>query len=169
MLRPDNKVELARWAWGRQPVDVIAQYPVRASAVEWVGVLKHLQPRQYSISSSPLIDPRLIYLTVSVIRFKNDQGRQRKGVTSAYLADAAPNNPVPVFVQRSAHFHPPADAATPMVMVAPAPGSLPSSASCRSAVPADTEAPTGCSSASSVAPLTSTTATSSTSCAATGP
>ncbi len=37
LLRPDNKGELAQWTWGRQAVDVIAEYPVRASAAEWAG------------------------------------------------------------------------------------------------------------------------------------
>ena len=30
LLRPDNKGELAQWSWGRQAVDVVAEYPVRA-------------------------------------------------------------------------------------------------------------------------------------------
>ena len=57
LLRPDNKDELAKWTWGRQAVDVVAEYPVRAGAQEWAGVLKRLQPRLYSISSSPLARP----------------------------------------------------------------------------------------------------------------
>ncbi len=31
LLRPDNKDELAQWCWGRQAVDVVAEYPVRAT------------------------------------------------------------------------------------------------------------------------------------------
>ncbi|GAA2902774.1 bifunctional nitrate reductase/sulfite reductase flavoprotein subunit alpha [Streptosporangium fragile] len=125
LLRPDNKNELAQWIWGRQAVDVVAEFPVRATAQEWADVLKRLQPRLYSISSSPLTSPREIRLTVSVVRFDNQHGRRRNGVCSAHLADAPAGSPVPVFVQRSPHFRPPADPAAPMVMVGPGTGVAP--------------------------------------------
>ncbi|MGW7362134.1 molybdopterin-dependent oxidoreductase [Streptomyces sp. NPDC054841] len=125
LLRPDNKGELARWSWGRQAVDVIAEHPVRATAQEWAGVLGRLQPRLYSISSSPLTDPQEVSLTVSVVRYDNVHGRPRKGVCSPFLADAVPGAAVPVFVQRSPHFRPPADPGTPMVMVGPGTGVAP--------------------------------------------
>lgn len=133
LLRPDNKGELEKWSWGRQAADVIGGVTgasagataVRASAAEWVGVLKRLQPRLYSISSSPLAHPGEIRLTASVVRYTNDLGRERKGVCSTYLADCADDGPVQVFVQRSPHFRPPADPATPMVMVGPGTGVAP--------------------------------------------
>ncbi|MFJ7337534.1 molybdopterin-dependent oxidoreductase [Streptomyces sp. NPDC101116] len=125
LLRPDNKDGLAQWSWGRQAVDVLAEYAVRAGAQEWAGVLRRLQPRLYSISSSPLVDPRRVALTVSVVRYENLHGRARGGVCSPYLADAEPDTEVPVFVQRSAHFRPPADASTPMIMVGPGTGVAP--------------------------------------------
>ncbi|MFI8232952.1 molybdopterin-dependent oxidoreductase [Streptomyces sp. NPDC085900] len=125
LLRPDNKGELARWSWGRQAVDVIAEHGVRATAQEWAEVLGRLQPRLYSISSSPLTDPHLVSLTVSVVRYENLAGRPRQGVCSPFLADAETGTPVPVHVQRSAHFRPPADPATPMVMVGPGTGVAP--------------------------------------------
>lgn len=125
LLRPDNKGELAKWTWDRQAVDVVAEHPVRAAAADWVGVLPRLQPRLYSISSSPLLDPCRVSLTVSVVRFGNHRGQARKGVCSSYLADAAPDTPVPVFLQRTPHFRPPADGATPMIMVGPGTGVAP--------------------------------------------
>lgn len=102
-----------KWSWGRQAADVIAELPVRAAAAEWTGVLKRLQPRPYSISSSPLAHPSEVRLTVSLVRYTNDLGRDRKGVCSIYLADHADDGPVQVFIQRSPHFRPPADPATP--------------------------------------------------------
>ncbi|MGW7647024.1 molybdopterin-dependent oxidoreductase [Streptomyces bobili] len=125
LLRPDNKGELAKWSWGRQAVDVAAGFGVRAGAQEWAEVLGRLQPRLYSISSSPLTDPHLVSLTVSVVRYENLAGRPRQGVCSPFLADAAQGTGVPVHVQRSPHFRPPADPATPMVMVGPGTGVAP--------------------------------------------
>ncbi|MGW1069311.1 molybdopterin-dependent oxidoreductase [Streptomyces aureus] len=125
LLRPDNKDELARWSWGRQAVDLLAEHPVRAGAQEWAEVLRPLQPRLYSISSSPLTDPGLVSLTVSVVRYENPGGRPRQGVCSPFLADAPLGTPVPVFVQSAPRFRPPADPATPMVMVGPGTGIAP--------------------------------------------
>ncbi|MFI5794291.1 molybdopterin-dependent oxidoreductase [Streptomyces sp. NPDC051677] len=125
LLRPDNKDELAKWSWGRQAVDVAAELGLRADAQEWAEVLGRLQPRLYSISSSPLTDPHLVSLTVSVVRYENLAGRPRQGVCSPFLADAEPGTEVPVHVQRSPHFRPPADPATPMVMVGPGTGVAP--------------------------------------------
>ncbi|MEU1513494.1 bifunctional nitrate reductase/sulfite reductase flavoprotein subunit alpha [Streptomyces sp. NPDC005811] len=125
LLRPDNKGELAKWSWGRQAVDVAAEFGIRAGAQEWSEALGRLQPRLYSISSSPLTDPHLVSLTVSVVRYENLAGRPRQGVCSPFLADAAPDTEVPVHVQRSPHFRPPADPHTPMVMVGPGTGVAP--------------------------------------------
>ncbi|MEU1177019.1 molybdopterin-dependent oxidoreductase [Streptomyces sp. NPDC005820] len=125
LLRPDNKGELAKWSWGRQAVDVAAESGIRAGAQEWSEALGRLQPRLYSISSSPLTDPHLVSLTVSVVRYENLAGRPRQGVCSPFLADAAPDTEVPVHVQRSPHFRPPADPRTPMVMVGPGTGVAP--------------------------------------------
>ncbi|WP_436850129.1 molybdopterin-dependent oxidoreductase [Streptomyces monashensis] len=125
LLRPDNKGELAQWSWGRQAVDVVAEFGVRAAAQDWADVLGRLQPRLYSISSSPLTDPHLVSLTVSVVRYENPDGRPRQGVCSPFLADAEPGTPVPVRVQRAPHFRPPADPATPAVMVGPGTGVAP--------------------------------------------
>ncbi|MFD7461894.1 MULTISPECIES: bifunctional nitrate reductase/sulfite reductase flavoprotein subunit alpha [unclassified Streptomyces] len=125
LLRPDNKGELARWSWGRQAVDVVAEFGIRAGAQEWADALGRLQPRLYSISSSPLTDPHLVSLTVSVVRYENLAGRPRQGVCSPFLADAEPGTPVPVRVRRATHFRPPADPATPAVMVGPGTGVAP--------------------------------------------
>ncbi|WP_020125532.1 bifunctional nitrate reductase/sulfite reductase flavoprotein subunit alpha [Streptomyces sp. 303MFCol5.2] len=125
LLRPDNKGELAKWSWGRQAVDVAAEFGVRADAQEWAELLGRLQPRLYSISSSPLTDPHLVSLTVSVVRYENLAGRPRQGVCSPFLADAESGTEVAVHVQRSPHFRPPADPATPMVMVGPGTGVAP--------------------------------------------
>ncbi|WP_413253781.1 molybdopterin-dependent oxidoreductase [Streptomyces pseudovenezuelae] len=125
LLRPDNRDELAKWGWGRQAVDVITEYAVQAGPQEWARILGRLQPRLYSISSSPLTDPYLVSLTVSVVRYENLHGRSRQGVCSPFLADAAADTPVPVHVQRSPHFRPPADSGTPMVMVGPGTGVAP--------------------------------------------
>ena len=90
----------------------------------WVDVFKRLLPRQYSISSSPLVSPHHIRLTTSVVRYRSGD-RRRKGVCSTYLADSPADAMVPVFVQRARHFRPPTDPAAPTIMIGPGTGIAP--------------------------------------------
>ncbi|MFB9375829.1 molybdopterin-dependent oxidoreductase [Kineococcus gynurae] len=105
-------------------LDLLADHPVDVHPEEWRSLLKPLQPRQYSISSSPLTDPGEVQLTMSTVRFGRPD-RRREGVCSSYLADRVGDTPVRIFPQRAKHFRPPTDPATPMVMVGPGTGVAP--------------------------------------------
>ncbi|MBH0778376.1 bifunctional nitrate reductase/sulfite reductase flavoprotein subunit alpha [Nocardia bovistercoris] len=131
LLRRDNRNELDNYLWDRQAVDVLRDFPVRADLVEWLGVLKKLQPRQYSISSSPLVSPHEVQLTVGVVRFGDPaatgSAARRGGVCSTFLADRVADGAprVPIFLQRAPHFRPPLDPNAPMIMVGPGTGIAP--------------------------------------------
>ncbi|MFT4101858.1 MAG: sulfite reductase subunit alpha, partial [Burkholderiaceae bacterium] len=124
LLQPARAQDLHRWSWGRQIVDLLEEFPIRVTAQEWVMALKRLQPRLYSISSSPNAQIGEAHLTVAAVRYAHN-GKPRRGVCSTFLADRAGEIDVPIFVQRSAHFRPPADKDTPMIMVGPGTGVAP--------------------------------------------
>jgi sulfite reductase (NADPH) flavoprotein alpha-component len=124
LLAPERKADLKQWLWGQQLADVLHEFPVSLTAAELTGMLKRLQPRLYSIASSPKAHPGEVHLTVSAVRYSNGR-RHRKGVSSTFLADRANDADVPVFVQKSAHFRPPHQADTPMIMVGPGTGIAP--------------------------------------------
>jgi len=124
LMRPKNKAALADWTWGRQSVDLLGQCKLNASVDEWLSVLKPLQPRLYSISSSPKESPREVHLTVSPVRY-NFRGVPRRGVCSTYLADRSPSDQIAVYVRRSSNFRPPSDPSTPMIMIGPGTGIAP--------------------------------------------
>lgn len=124
LMRPENRTALADWSWGRQSVDLLGQAPVHASVDEWLAVLKPLQPRLYSISSSPKVHPGEVHLTVSPVRY-NFQGVPRRGVCSTYLADRSPSDRIAVYVRTSKNFRPPGDPQTPMIMIGPGTGIAP--------------------------------------------
>jgi NADPH-dependent sulfite reductase flavoprotein alpha-component len=128
LLRPGNTTSLRRWLWGRQSMDVLAEFDVRADVTEWLGVVKRLQPRLYSISSSPCVSPREIQLTVATVRYEH-QGRARNGVCSTFLADhptgVDAEGEVPVFVRSGGQFRLPDDPTTPMIMIGPGTGVAP--------------------------------------------
>lgn len=124
LLAPARKADLKQWLWGQQLADVLHEFPVSLTATELTGVLKRLQPRLYSIASSPKAHPGEVHLTVSAVRYSNGR-RHRKGVSSTFLADRAAQVDVPVFVQTSAHFRAPRDAGAPAIMVGPGTGIAP--------------------------------------------
>jgi sulfite reductase (NADPH) flavoprotein alpha-component len=124
LLAPERKNDLKRWTYGKQPVDLLYDFPIEASVQEWLGALKRLQPRSYSISSSPKTDPNQVQLTVSTVRY-TCEGRTRRGVCSTFMADRAEPGQVPIYVVRSAHFRVPQASETPMIMVGPGTGIAP--------------------------------------------
>lgn len=124
LLRRENKRRLEQFLWSQQAVDLVRDFPARATAAEWTGVLKRLQPRQYSISSSPKATADTVELTVSVVRFETDSGRARGGVCSTFLADGEAAT-APVYLQRTPAFRPPAAGDAPMIMIGPGTGIAP--------------------------------------------
>lgn len=124
LLRRENKGRLEQFLWSQQAVDLVRDHPVQATAAEWVEVLKRLQPRQYSISSSPKTDPDTVELTVSVVRFETEAGRARGGVCSTFLAGGVGAS-APVYLQRTPGFRPPASPDAPMIMIGPGTGIAP--------------------------------------------
>jgi sulfite reductase (NADPH) flavoprotein alpha-component len=124
LMLEERKTERADWLWGRQFIDLLHGFPIRIAAAELLSALKPMQPRLYSISSSPAVHPAEVHLTVSTVRYAVD-GAARGGVCSTFLADRAEGTDVPIFVQKTTHFRPPRDPARPMIMVGPGTGVAP--------------------------------------------
>jgi len=124
LLKDDHKEELKQWLWGRQVIDLLQAFPIAVQASEWLAILKRLQPRLYSISSSPEVERNQVHLTVSTVRY-DCEGEKRGGVCSTFLADRAQDGTVPIFLQKSAHFRPPKNPDAPMIMVGPGTGIAP--------------------------------------------
>lgn len=98
---------------------------LKPAAKALLAALEPLQPRLYSISSSPLATPERLHLTVDIVRWTTG-ARIRKGVASTFLADRlSPGDRVPVYVQASHGFSLPEDPATPIIMVGPGTGVAP--------------------------------------------
>ena len=125
LVDPEAKAAMDDWVDGREVVDILEMFPgVKFTADELVKVLRKLQPRLYSIASSPKVHPETVHLTVAVVRYEL-HGRKRQGVASTYLADRVDDRPVPVFIHSAKHFRPPEDHALPLIMVGPGTGIAP--------------------------------------------
>ncbi|GHB76424.1 sulfite reductase [NADPH] flavoprotein alpha-component [Streptomyces umbrinus] len=122
-----DRSDLDSWLWGRDVLDLLRDAgPAAAPTLpELLALLRPLQARQYSISSSPLAHPDRIHLTVASVRYGSGK-RSYEGVASTYLADRVGEDAaVGVFVQPNASFGVPADDDAPMVMIGPGTGIAP--------------------------------------------
>jgi len=98
---------------------------IRPDPEAFVEALEPLQPRLFSISSSPRSNPGRVSLTVDTVRYRIGK-RMRLGAASTFLGGrAATGQPVKVYVQRAQHFGLPADPAVPIIMIGPGTGVAP--------------------------------------------
>jgi sulfite reductase (NADPH) flavoprotein alpha-component len=98
---------------------------VRPDPEAFIEALDPLQPRLYSIASSPKVDRKRLALTVDTVRYKIDS-RDRLGVASTFLADRIkPGDKLKVYVQKAHAFALPADPAVPIIMIGPGTGVAP--------------------------------------------
>lgn len=105
---------------------LLARADLKPAPTDFVRALKKLQPRLYSISSSPRAHAGQVHLTVGAVRYDH-AGRSRKGVCSTFLAEraVAGESRVGIFVHSNKAFRPPANPAAPAIMVGPGTGIAP--------------------------------------------
>jgi sulfite reductase (NADPH) flavoprotein alpha-component len=98
---------------------------IRPDPEALIEVLEPMQPRLYSISSSPKTVPGQVTLTVDVVRYQTGD-RTRLGAASTYLGERADDDrDLRVYVQKAHGFSLPPDGATPIIMVGPGTGIAP--------------------------------------------
>lgn len=126
LLESANKDELSNYLWGRDTLDLLLQFPeIEFSAAEFIALLKPLQHRAYSISSSGSAFPETVHLTVASVRY-NSYNRDHKGVCSTYIADLVDKNtPINIFFSPNKSFRVPEDDSLPIIMVGPGTGIAP--------------------------------------------
>lgn len=127
LLDDEKKETLHEYIQHHEPLEIIRSLKAFSiPAQELCNVLSPLLPRFYSIASSAKKFPNEIHLTVALSSHEH-KGKIRHGVASYFLCHAANigKTKVPCFIQKSAHFHLPADDALPMIMVGPGTGIAP--------------------------------------------
>lgn len=110
---------------GRDIVDLFLEFPAIISAAQLIKLLRPLQPRYYSISSSPRANPGELHLTVGVVNYKN-AGREKQGTCSTFLSEVAVENEhVPIFIEPNPEFRLPKHDQVPIIMVGAGTGIAP--------------------------------------------
>ena len=127
LLEAEHKEELARYLWGREVIDLLVEHPeIEFGPAEFVGLLRKLQVRLYSIASSLKATPDQVHLTVATVEYETF-GRQREGVASVWMARRLEDGTtIPCFITPNNRFRLPApEADTPIIMVGPGTGVAP--------------------------------------------
>lgn len=126
VLKNGDKEALADFLWGKDTLDLLnLNSEITFTADEFLELLKPLQHRAYSISSSPSKHLGSVHLTVASVRWR-EEGRDHLGVCSTFLADrVTANGTAGVFVSPNKAFRIPANDDAPMIMVGPGTGVAP--------------------------------------------
>ena len=126
LLDPEKKEDLKNYLWGRFVIDLLLENPsAKFEPQEFVGLLKKLNIRLYSISSSQKAVGEEVHLTVATVRYTS-HGRERGGVASTFLSRIDSTVPIPVFVNPGKGFRlPEPEEEVPVVMCGPGTGIAP--------------------------------------------
>jgi sulfite reductase (NADPH) flavoprotein alpha-component len=130
-----RKLKAKALAEGKDPdgdaagLDVLAALQkfrgIRPDPEAFIESLDPLQPRVYSISSSPKVHGSTLSLTVDAVRYQFGN-RTRLGVCSTWLGGRVqPRDEIRVYVQKAQHFALPDDPAKPIIMIGPGTGIAP--------------------------------------------
>lgn len=124
MLQASEPKGLGLFFENHQVIDVVRLYPTEVGAQDFVGMLRNLSPRSYSISSSPDANPDEVHLSVAAVRYEAF-GHEHWGAASTYLADRLEEgDTVSVYVERNARFRLPRED-VPIIMIGPGTGIAP--------------------------------------------
>lgn len=110
---------------GQHLIDALRRWEPKTTAQGLCDALRPLQPRLYSIASSPNAHPGEVHLTVGAVRYELE-GTARHGVASTYLADRCQfGGRVGVYIHKAPHFHLTDNDSAPIIMCGPGTGIAP--------------------------------------------
>ncbi len=126
LYESDDKAAKEKFLWGKDCLDLLSvELNDPLDANEFVGLLKPLQHRAYSISSSQQVYENEVHMTIASVRWMQTN-REHRGVASTWLADDVKiGHPSQIFFTQNNNFRLPNDDSAPIIMVGPGTGIAP--------------------------------------------
>jgi sulfite reductase (NADPH) flavoprotein alpha-component len=126
LLQARDTSVMEQWRESHDLLALLREYPsVRFEPAELMGLLRHLQPRAYSIANTPLRDADQVDIVVRTVRYEADN-RPFLGVVSGGLSErTAPDTTLRVQHAPNPAFRLPDDPDTDVIMVGPGVGIAP--------------------------------------------
>jgi sulfite reductase (NADPH) flavoprotein alpha-component len=121
----EDKAQLRDYIADRQVIDVVAQYPSTIEAQAFIGTLRKITPRLYSIASAAEEVEDEVHLTVAVVEYQAFE-RNHFGGASGFLAHRLnEDETINVYVEQNNNFRLPQNNDTPVIMIGPGTGIAP--------------------------------------------
>ncbi|SFP89784.1 sulfite reductase (NADPH) alpha subunit [Nitrosomonas cryotolerans] len=127
LFQEENRDQLRSFIYGREVIDILHHYPLPGiTAEQFIGLLRKLPPRLYSIASSYRANPDEAHLTVGIVRYQS-HGRDRKGVATTFLTEriGKEEETIPIYIDSNKNFRLPEDPDRAIIMVGPGTGIAP--------------------------------------------
>ncbi|HEY5653535.1 MAG TPA: assimilatory sulfite reductase (NADPH) flavoprotein subunit [Pontiella sp.] len=116
---------LRNYVEDRQIIDVIRQHPTAIDPQAFIGLLRKLTPRLYSIASSQTEVEEEVHLTLGVVEYEA-HGHYHLGGASGFLGHRLQEGEeVLIYVEPNDNFRLPENSNTPVIMIGPGTGIAP--------------------------------------------
>lgn len=120
----NDTARLSQYIYGRDVLDVLQEFKIKIKAQQLADTLYPIQPRLYSIASSPLYQEGEVHLTIGKLQYQFNE-RQKNGMCSGFVAtDLKAGDIVNAYVHENEAFRLPSDDA-PIIMIGQGTGIAP--------------------------------------------
>lgn len=125
LIESGSREATDQWLWGKDVLDVLTLFEIESATLpSIIDSLRPLQPRSYSIASSPTVTPGRLSLTVSLIAYEQN-GRSHQGAGTSYLAHLAATGSKCSVRREVAHEFRLPETSVPVIMIGPGVGIAP--------------------------------------------
>lgn len=116
---------LREFVVNHQVFELVRKYPASVSAEQFIGCLRRLTPRRYSIASSQAEVGDQVHLLVALLSYQADDHRYFGGASGYMSHRVSADNKVRIYPEVNENFVLPQEGSTPIIMIGPGTGVAP--------------------------------------------
>lgn len=120
-----DNIKLRQYANNTQLIDVLANLNLSLSSSQFLGLLRKLTPRLYSISSSQKEVGQEVHLTLALVEYLSGKNKRYGGASGFLALRADLQSKVKIFIEQNLNFRLPADNNADIIMIGAGTGIAP--------------------------------------------